>query len=68
MKVSELAGQFATMSAQLDKVQAEILAKIAELEAALTNVDVPAEAEAALNEIKAKVQGMDDIVPDQPVP
>jgi hypothetical protein len=49
---------------QLQKAQAEIVQKITDLEAALANANLSPEAEAALADLKAKAQGLDDIVPD----
>lgn len=63
MKLTELATALADMSTQLAKAQAEILNKIAELNEALTNVDVPADAVTALENLKTAAQGLDDIVP-----
>lgn len=64
MKISELAGAVQAISEQLAKVQLEILTKIAELEAALANVEIPADAAAALDALRGSVQSLDDIVPD----
>jgi chromosome segregation ATPase len=49
---------------QLEKAQAEIVAKLEELTAALSNANLSPEAEAALADLKAKAQALDDIVPD----
>lgn len=68
MKVSEIQAQLDAVGAQLTKAKDEILAKIAALEAALGDADVPAEAEAALEALKAQAQALDDIVPDAPPP
>lgn len=51
MKVSDIAGAVTAVSLQLDKAKTEIIGKLAALEAALSNVELPAEA-------------LDDVVPD----
>jgi len=66
MKLSELLDALSALDDQIDKAQAEILAKIAALEAALVNVEIPADAQAKIDELKAAAQSLDDIVPDQP--
>lgn len=66
MKVSEVAAQLTSLGEQLTKAKDEILAKIAALEAALGDVDLPEEAEAALLALKDKAQSLDDVVPDAP--
>lgn len=64
MKVSELSAAIAALSAQLARVQDEILSKIADLEAALGDADVPEEAADALTALRLTVQALDDLVPD----
>lgn len=64
MKLSELNGVVAGLGTQLAKVQQEILGRIADLEAALTDVEVPEAAVTALADLAVAVQGLDDIVPD----
>lgn len=64
MKLSELPAAVAGVSAQLTKAQDEILAKIAALEAALVDVELPAEAIDAINSLRGQAQVLDDIVPD----
>jgi len=64
MKVSELSTAVAAISAQLTKVRGEVLDKIAALETALTDVDLPEDAIDALNALRGDVQAIDDIVPD----
>jgi hypothetical protein len=64
---AELALQITELAAQNDKARAEVLAKIADLQAALdaaANVD-PAVLD-AFTALKASVQTDDDIVPDAP--
>jgi len=63
-KLNELATTLAALDAQLGKAKDEIIAKIAELQAALTDVELPADAQAALDSLTAKVQALDDVVPD----
>ena len=64
MKLSELTTAIAGVSAQLTKAQDEILAKIAALELALTDVDLPIEAADAIEALRSQTQSLDDIVPD----
>lgn len=64
MKLSELPAAVAGVSAQLTKAQDEILAKIAALEAALVDVELPVEAIDAINSLRGQAQVLDDIVPD----
>jgi len=68
MKIAELAGAIAGVSAQITKVQEEILGEIFNLEAALNDVDVPEEAADALVALRLGVQALDDIVPDPEIP
>lgn len=68
MKVSEVQAALEAVSVQVDKAKQEIVDKIAALEAAIGDADLPPEAAAALESLKAKVQEMDDIVPDAPPP
>ena len=62
--MNELAGALAEVQTQLDKAKAEIVAKVAALEAALNDVTLPADAEAALASLKASAQALDDLNPD----
>ena len=65
MTQAELAQQLTDVTAQNEKARAEILQKIADLEAAITAAgNVTPEVEAALTELKASVQTDDDIVAD----
>lgn len=65
--MSELAADLATVTAQVDKARAEIISKIADLEAALADVVTTPEVDAALAALKVAVQATDDVVPDDPV-
>jgi len=64
MKLSELPAAIAGVSAQLTKAQDEILAKIAAMEDALIDVELPEEAIVAINALRTDAQALDDIVPD----
>lgn len=64
MKLSELSAAVSEVSAQLTKVRGEILDKIAALEDALIDVELPEEAIAAINALRTDAQALDDIVPD----
>jgi hypothetical protein len=64
MKLNELSGVLTGLGTQLAKVQQEILDRIAALEAALTDVEVPEAAVVALGDLVTSVQNLDDIVPD----
>jgi hypothetical protein len=64
MKLSEISANLAAVDAQLTKAQAEILNRISELQAALADVEVPAEATEALDRLAASAKSLDDIVPD----
>ena len=59
--------QLAKAKIEIVAKQDELLAKIAELEVLLEDVDVPDEVEAVLESLKVKAQELDDIVPDGPV-
>ena len=67
-KLSELAAAIVAVNNGLDKAKTEILAKIAELEDSLQDVEIPAEAQAAIDDLRVKAQALDDIVPDAPPP
>lgn len=64
MKLSDVLVAVQGVSDQLAKAQGEIVAKISALEAALQDIEVPAEVQAAIDSLKASAQGLDDIVPD----
>jgi hypothetical protein len=67
MKLSELSGLLNDVLAQLAKAKAEILDKIESLETALSDVELPQDAQDALAALMAKAQALDDVVPDAPV-
>lgn len=64
MKLNELSAVVNALSVQVEKVKTEILARIDELDQALQDVTLPAEAEAALEALRAGIQGLDDLNPD----
>lgn len=59
---AELTTQITALKEQNDKARAEVLQRIADLEAALPQ-DVSPELQAAFDSLKASVQADDDIVP-----
>lgn len=66
MKLNELSATLSAIAAQMEKAKAEIVAKIAELQAALSDVPLPNDAAIALDALSAIAQTLDDIVPDAP--
>jgi hypothetical protein len=68
MKVGDLATAINKIDDQLDKAQVEITGQIQALKDSLTNVELPAEATAALDRLTAAAQKLDDITPDAPAP
>jgi len=64
MKVSEIANAVTSVSAQLTKVQAEVLTRLNDLENALIDVEIPEEAATAIEALRTQAQALDDIVPD----
>lgn len=67
MNQQELADQLTALGTQLEKVKTEILAEVANLETQIQNSgNVTPEVEAALNAVKEKVQGIDDLNTDAP--
>jgi len=66
MENAELFALVTALPAQMEKVKDEITAKIAAMETAL-GADVPTEVVAALEAVKASLDGLDAIVPDAPV-
>lgn len=64
---AELAQQLKDLTAQEEKAKAEILAKVANLEAAIVAAaNTTPEVDAALADLKASVQGVDDLNEDAP--
>ncbi len=64
---AQLAQDLKDLKEQNDKARAEVLQKIADLEAAVIAAgNVTPEVEAAFADLKASVQTDDDIVPDAP--
>jgi len=69
MEQSELAAKLTALTEQTEKAKAEILAKLADLDAALQAADdVTPEVQAAFDALKGSVQGVDDIVADATPP
>jgi uncharacterized protein involved in exopolysaccharide biosynthesis len=69
MNQTELAQELTNLTAQGEKAKAEIIAAVAALEDALLNAgSTTAEVDAALANLKATVQGIDDLNPDVPPP
>ncbi len=62
MKLNELAGALDAVNTKVEKVRAEVQA----LKDSLTDVDLPPDAQAALDKLTATVQSVDDINPDAP--
>lgn len=67
-RLNELTGELKLLRDQLSKAKGEIVDKIDKLTAALENVELPADAQATLIELKALGQGLDDLNPDLPPP
>lgn len=61
---AELQQSLTDLGTQLDKAQAEIVAKVAALEAAIAAGGSTPEVDAALAALKGKVQALDDLNPD----
>jgi hypothetical protein len=66
MKLAQLVTALAAVDTKLTEAQTEIVSEIAKLKAALEDVDVPADAQAALDNIAAKAGTLADIVPNPP--
>jgi hypothetical protein len=64
MKLAELEALVAALPAQLEKIQTEILARIAALEQSLEDTEVSEATVTAINAVRAATQKLDDIVPD----
>ncbi len=64
---TELAGELATVNAQLAKINTEYTTRIASLEAALVAAGtITPEVQAELDALKAVTQAIDDVTPDAP--
>lgn len=64
MKLNELSGEIAAVVVQVAKVRDEVLARIAVLEAALADVELPEDVMIALDALRASVQAIDDLNQD----
>lgn len=64
MKLAQLAAAIAAIDTRLTEAQTEITAEIQKLKDALSDVEVPAEAQAALDAITVKSAALADIVPN----
>jgi hypothetical protein len=64
MKLNELSGEIAAVVVQVAKVRDEVLARIAVLEAALADVELPEDVMTALDALRTSVQAIDDLNPD----
>lgn len=62
MKLNELNAALTAVNDTLAKVQAEVEA----LKGSLSNVDLPADAQASLDKLSALAKAIDDINPDAP--
>lgn len=65
VKLSELATQLTTIDAKLTEASAEIVIKIAELQAALADADVPEGTAQLVADIGDKAAALADIVPNE---
>lgn len=66
-KVNELAGELTAVKDKLTKIGTEtssLLTKIDALTEQLANQDLPADAQAALDDLKTQAQVVDELVPD----
>jgi DNA repair ATPase RecN len=65
-KLTELNGILQALGDKLDKATAEIIAAIDALKKALSDVELPADAQASLDRLTAAAQVLDDLNPDVP--
>ena len=72
-KLNDLTGPLKEIQAQEEKARLEIRTKVDSLQAdvaklteQLSNVEIPAEAQAVIDSLKATTQALDDVVPDAP--
>lgn len=63
--LNQLTASLVAIQSSLVKARTEILGKIQELQDAITNVSIPAEAEQILADLVEQAQALDNIVPDQ---
>lgn len=63
-KLNELEGKLTALNTQVGKIAAEVQA----LKDSLTNVEIPAEAQTALDNLTAALQKVDDLNEDVPPP
>jgi len=66
--LEEVQAEIIALTEQAQKSKAEIIAKIQALEDASGGIETTPEFDAAFAALKASVQGVDDIVADQPEP
>ena len=64
MKLDQLAATMTAIADQLTKAQNEIIAQVAALQESLANVDVPPDAQAAIDSITAIAAALDALNPD----
>lgn len=67
-QVNELAAKLEQVNMQLGKAKEEIINQVNALQDALANVELPADAEVALNNLVGAAQSLDDLNPDAPAP
>lgn len=65
-QVNELAAKLEQVNVQLGKAKEEIINQVNALQDALANVELPADAEVALNNLVGAAQALDDLNPDAP--
>lgn len=66
MKLSALAAALAAIDSRLTEAQTEIIAEIQKLKDALGDVELPTDAQAALEAIDTKAKTLADVVPNEP--
>lgn len=65
-KLTTLKEQLDALNAQLEKAKGEIVAEIEALKGALSDVDIPEEAQASLDKLAGLAQSLDELNPDAP--
>jgi len=68
MKTSDIAAQLTIVSDNLSEASKELLAKIADLEAALANPDAPQAVADAIEALKTQSRALADVVPNPTEP